>query len=228
MNSLVNVILTSVAVSALAAMGCASVEVKSSQRAVDNLPKPSIILVYDFAVDPTDLEGSYRSSEPATADEVALGRSTAVSLSEQLVAKLAEKGIAAERASDSSQTPLHAVLVKGQFLDVDKGSRFKRVVIGFGAGSSKLEARVQAYQVLPGGTRRIAQAEAEATGSKMPGMALPVGAGAAAGRAAISIGVSGGMNIAKEARGGMHADAGRMAEQIADRILAYYLRQGWL
>ena len=51
------------------------------------------------------------------------------------------------------------------------GSRLKRMVIGFGAGSSKLVARVQVYQALDWGRRRIA--EATATGSKAPGMAVP-------------------------------------------------------
>lgn len=227
--SLVRLILTSVVVSGLVSMGCASANVKSSQSAAENLPKPSVILVYDFAVDPADVEGSDRSAEPASAEELELGRATAVSLSEQLVEKLTKKGIHAERANEGREASLNAVLIKGQFLDVDKGSRWKRVVIGFGAGSSKLEARVQAYQVQPdGSTRRIAEAEAESTGSKMPGMAVPVGVGAMAGTALVSVAVSGGMNIVKEARGGMHADAGRMAEQIAERIIAYYERHDWL
>ncbi len=225
---LVRLVLTSVVASALVSMGCASASVEPGQRAPDDLPKPIAILVYDFSVDPADLEGSERSAEPASAEEIELGRATAAALSEQLVAKLREKGIDARRASGITHTPLYAALIKGQFLDIDKGSRLKRVVIGFGAGSSKLEARVQAYQVLPDGTRRIAEAEAVSTGSKMPGMAVPVGVGAAAGTALVSVAVSGGMNIAKEVRGGMDADAGRMADQIAERIIAYYERHGWL
>ncbi len=48
------------------------------------------------------------------------------------------------------------------------------------------------------------------------------------GTMAVSAAVSGGMNIVKEVRGGMKADAGRMAEQIAKRAEAYYKSQGWL
>ena len=102
------------------------------------------------------------------------------------------------------------------------------MVIGFGAGSSKLVAQVQVYQALEWGLRRIAEAEATATGSKAPGMAVPLGAGAAVGTMAMSAAISGGMNVVKEVRGGMDADAGRMAEQIAKRAEAYYRRQGWL
>ena len=62
----------------------------------------------------------------------------------------------------------------------------------------------------------------------MPGMVIPVAGGAAAGTAATSAAISGGMNIAKEKRGGMDADASHMAEEIADRTEAFYKRQGWL
>lgn len=102
------------------------------------------------------------------------------------------------------------------------------MIIGFGAGSSELRARVQAYQATQHGLRRLAEAEAEASGSKMPGMAIPVAGGAAMGTAATSAIISGGMNIAKETRGAMNPDAERMAKKIAERAKAFYVRQGWL
>jgi hypothetical protein len=195
--------------------------------------KPSVVLVYDFAVTPeealTDSLGAYseRVGE-AESKEIQFARATAASLSEQLVAKLQKKGIAAERALDDRVPPLHAFVVRGQFLDVDKGSRLKRMVIGFGAGSSKLVARVQVYQAVDWGLRRIAEAEATASGAKAPGMAVPVGAGAAMGAAATSAAISGGLTVSREVRGGMVTDAGRMAEQIAKRAEAYYRSLGWL
>ncbi len=103
-----------------------------------------------------------------------------------------------------------------------------RMVIGFGAGASELRARVQVYQARASGLRRIAEAEAISTGSKSPGMATPVGVGAMAGRAATSAVVSGGMNLVREVRGSLEAEAGRMAEEIAERAQAFYQRQGWL
>lgn len=224
--------LTSLA--ATLALGCAKAGIDVMQAGPTGpMVKPPVLLVYDFAVTPeealTDSFGTYseRAGE-AESKEIQLGRATAASLSEQLVAKLQKKGIAAERALDDRAPPLHAFVVRGQFLDVDKGSRLKRMVIGFGAGSSKLVARVQVYQALDWGLRRIAEAEATATGSKAPGMAVPVGAGAAMGAAATSAAISGGLTVSREVRGGMHADAGRMAEQIAKRAEAYYRSQGWL
>jgi hypothetical protein len=156
------------------------------------------------------------------------GRGVARSLSEQLVAKLRERGIRAERAFAPRVPPVNALILKGQFLSVDEGDRVKRMVIGFGAGGSELLARAQVYQATETGLRRIAEAEAEAESSKTPGMALPVGVGAAAGTAAASAVISGGMNVMTEMRGGLEADAGRLAEKIAERAEAFYRRQGWL
>jgi hypothetical protein len=59
-------------------------------------------------------------------------------------------------------------------------------------------------------------------------MAVPVGVGAVAGAAARSAVISGGMNIVQEVTGGLEADAGRIAEEIAKRAEAFYKRQGWL
>ncbi len=139
-----------------------------------------------------------------------------------------KRGIAAERAVDSRVPPLHALVLRGQSLTINQGSRIKRMVIGFGAGSSKLQVRAQAYQATEYGLRRLAEAEVDSHGSKMPGMAVPMAGGAAMGSLATSAVISGGMNIAKEVRGAMHDDAGRIADEIADRAEAFYQRQGWL
>jgi hypothetical protein len=134
----------------------------------------------------------------------------------------------AMRAAADGFIPLDALVVKGQFVTIDEGDRAKRLTIGFGAGTSHLVARVQVYQMTNTGLRRAVEIEAKAHGSKAPGMAIPVAGGAAMGTAATSAAISGGMNLVKEKRGGMDADAGHMAEEIAERAKAYYERRGWL
>lgn len=216
-------------------LACASTKVENVERYAEDeqLPRPPVLLVYDFAVSPgeavEDTFGSeFAGSTSPSSKEAQEARQVAASLSTQLVSKLRERGINAARATRGSVPPENAMVIKGQFVSIDEGSRVKRMVIGFGAGSSELRARVQAYQATAYGLRRIAQAEAGATGSKMPGMAVPVGGGAAVGRAAASAVISGGMNITKEVRGGMDADAGHLADEIAKRAEAFYKRQGWL
>ena len=226
------------AVAALALCGglaCASAKVENVQRYAEDerLPQPGVLLVYDFAVTPDDVVADTfgpefgRDTSPSS-KEVQEARQVAASLSTQLVSKLAKRGINAARATRARVPPVNAMVLKGEFVTIDKGSRVARMVIGFGAGSSELRVRVQAYQATPYGLRRIARAEAKATGSKTPGMAVPVAGGAAMGTAATSAAVSGGMNVAREVTGGLDADAGRLADEIADRAEAFYKRQGWL
>ena len=229
--------LAGILISALTAigMGCASAGVTPVAGTADEsmLPRPSVVLVYDFAVHADDvvidtLGAEFQSEGKKLTEEEQTAYAMANDLSVAIVDALGKSGINARRARDEDAPPVHAMLLKGQFITIDKGSRFKRMVIGFGAGSSELRARVQAYQATESGLRRIAEAEAEATGSKMPGMAIPVAGGAAMGSAATSAMISGGMNIAKETRGAMNPDAERMAKKIAERAKAFYVRQGWL
>ena len=168
------------------------------------------------------------SEKEMLTEEEKTAYATAEAFSVALVNELRKQGINAQRINRGAVPALHSIVLKGQFVSIDKGSRFKRMVIGFGAGSSEIRARVQAYQATERGLHRIVEAEAKATGSKSPGMAIPVAGGAAMGSAATSAVISGGMNITREARGAMNPDAERMAKKIAERAKAFYVRQGWL
>jgi len=224
-------------ISGLAAigMGCASAGVTRVPGSADPgmLPRPGVVYVYDFAVSSNDvvidtLGADFMSEGTKLTDEEKQAYATSNALSEAIVEQLGKEGIYAQRANDGDIPPLHALVLKGQFITIDEGSRFKRMVIGFGAGSSELRANVQAYQETARGLHPIGEAVAEAKGSKTPGMAIPVAGGAAMGSAATSAIVSGGMNIARETRGAMNPDVERMAKKIAERAKAFYVRQGWL
>ena len=149
-------------------------------------------------------------------------------LSDQLVKKLEERDVRAERASDTTLPPANAMVLKGEFVSIDRGSRILRMVIGFGVGATELRVRVQTYQATAFGLRRIAQADAEAKGSKLPGMAAPVGGGLIAGTAATSAAISGGLSLSREVQGSMTDEAGLLADAIAESTAAFYKRQGWL
>ena len=214
-------------------LGCASANVTPILRAPENIPQPDVVLVYNFAVGPNDvvvdtLGKEFKSERTNLSKQEETAYAAADTLSTAIVTKLNERGIRAQRAASFEDPPLNALLLKGQFLTVNKGSRAKRMIIGFGAGSTKLEVRVQVYQATPSGLRRLAEAEVDSHGSKMPGMAVPVAGGVIAGSAATSAIVSGGMSVVRETRGAMHDDAGRIADEVAERAEAYYKRQGWL
>ncbi len=215
----------------LFALGCATSRVESSQSFTRGpLPHPPVLLIYDFATSPNEaLTQAYGSEFASPSAEVSeLARKTARTLSEQLHQKLTKIGIHARRVDRRFVPPVNAMVIKGEFLTVDEGSRLLRMTIGFGAGATKLRVRAHAYQAREWGLQRIAEAEVKAQGNRMPGMAAPVGVGAATGNAARSAVISGGMNVVQEVTGGLDKDAGRIAGEIAERVKKFYERQGWL
>jgi hypothetical protein len=215
----------------LFALGCATSGVESTQRYTEGpIAHPPIFLIYDFATSPNEAlvqaYGSEFASPTATGSELA--STTARALSAQLQKKLTEYGIHARRVDVKFKPPVNAMVLKGEFLTLDEGSRLLRMTIGFGAGATHLRVRAHAYQAMESGLQRIAEAEVKAQGDKMPGMAVPVGVGAATGNVARSVVISGGMNVAQELTGGLDEDAGRIADEIAERVKGFYESQGWL
>jgi hypothetical protein len=215
-------------------LGCAGATAKPGKQYAQDavLPRPPVLVVYDFAVDTdsvmVDTFGpNFIQDTNNPSKENATARAVANSLSVALVEELGKRGIHAKRAG-SPAPPVDAVVVKGQFLTIEEGDRTKRMLIGFGMGAEKLQIRVQAYQVTERGLRRLAESEGEAYGDKMPGMAVPIGAGAAMGNAARSAAISGGMNVMQEVSGGLDKAAKNMAKELADRAKSFYTRHGWL
>ena len=199
-------------------VGCASATTQQTAGVWGKtLPRPPVLLIYDFAVAPDDAPPS---------EEIERGRAIAKAYSEEVVIKLEAVGIPAQRATDSTTVPLHAVVVKGQFVTIQEGSRTRRMLIGFGAGSTMLRVEVQVYQMMESGLQRIKEVEGQARGSRMPGMAAGGGVGAATGSVAPVL-IGGGMSTVREVRGGIKADVHRLAERFGYKVIVFYYRQGW-
>lgn len=216
-----------------AGLGCAGARTTVTRDYLDtgSLPRPPVVLIHAFAVDPEDvvvdsLGPNFVRGKGSTSKRSEVGHQVANALAEQIVAKLRERSIPAERA-DAAEAPLHALVVKGQFVSIDEGDRSKRMVIGFGAGAEKLQTQIQVYQVSETGLRRLRETTGTAHGDRMPGMAVPVGVGAAAGAVARSVVISGGMNIVQEVKGGLDAATENLAEQFAERAETFYQERGW-
>ena len=229
-----------VAGAVLLAAGCASTGTKAERRYIaagEKLPKPGRIIVYDFAVTRGDLheDGAVTSSldareSPLSPSEERLGRKLAARISEKLVEEILALGMPAERSGSGRVAGLNDILIRGEFLSIHEGSRIARMVIGFGAGAANLQTIAQGYQVTDDGLRRLGELEVEAKGGRMPGMAVPVGVGAAVGNVAVSAAVSGGMNVAQETVGGesIEGAATRTAKRIAEVLERAFKRQGWI
>jgi len=226
----------SIAFIALWLVGCAggSTTPSSQYQGAEKLPAPPALYVYDFAVDPEDVvvdtfgPDFVHSDEASISERRQAGLKVANALSEALVTKLAQSGITARRAKPSTHIPLNAVLVKGQFVSIKEGDATARVVVGFGAGAEKLEARVQVYQMRKDGLRPISSSLGEAHGRKTPGVAGPAAVAVGAGMVA-GVVVSSAMNLKSESiDGSMQTNVDNLAEEFVENAVSFHKRQGWL
>jgi hypothetical protein len=214
--------------------GCASSQVRGARgyAAGEQLPRPGVFLIYDFAVDPHDVEvdtlgPDIIAGEAQTSERIRIGRAAANALSEELVKKIRELGLPAQHASASTPVPLHAVMIRGHFVSVDEGDMLKRRVIGFGFGSSEVRTRFRVYQQTPDGPRLLGEAETVAQGSKQPGIAGPAAVAGATGQVA-GVVVSGATGGVSEIRGGAEADARRSAKAISEKLADVFVSKGWI
>ncbi len=215
-------------------VGCAggSVEPGRQYTKGESLPRPPVVLVYDFAVDPADVDvdnlgPNFVSGEAPTSERLQQGRAVAQALSEELVTEMAKLGITARRAGGSTNVPMHALVVKGQFVSIEEGDQITRVVVGFGVGSGGLQANVQVYQQTDTGLRPISEAEGEAHGRKTPGIAGPAAVAAGTGMV-VGLVVATVVTTGSELKGDMATHVKYLAEEFADRAEKFYKRQGWL
>ncbi len=210
--------LVSAVVSCLAGivfMGCGTATtVTPLVRAGDTLAKPDRLLVYDFEVRPgeLDLEQGPTSAVPQaanadvqTAEETRIGKAMATALTDSLVRELRSRGIAnAHPATESSPPGEETACIKGRFLRAAQGDR---TIAGFSLGSGQVRTHIWMFQGTGLSLRLVAESET-ATPSQLKQ----------------SIGVASDENTAETVRG----DAARIAKEIADRIVEYGRRRGWM
>ncbi len=218
-------------------VGCGRTEVRTLVTYPGELPKPDRVLVYDFALKPDDvsLDGAIGKrlvhlldGESKTEEELKVGKAVANALSEKLVMEIRDLGLPTERATGASPLSGNTLLIKGQFLSIDQGNRLRRLVIGLGVGGTEVKTLVQVYEATAVGQRLVEEFDTTAKSSRKPGMAGPMGVGAAAGRAAASAALSGGLGVATAHRQSVEADAQRTAREVARRLAHFFAGQGWL
>jgi hypothetical protein len=220
-----------------AALGCATTDVETSDEYAGRLPRPERILVYPFATAPDEvrldhgaLAGWKLQGVPESTEQSKVARAVSQALASELVKKLQAKGLPAELAEGPPPDDGRLTLaIQGQFLAIDEGSRTERVVIGLGAGHSRVRTAVQVYEVLPDGSRVVDTFEVDAKSGSTPGMLETMGAGAAAGHLAVSAGASVAKSVVGEKFGDdVDADARRTAAKIETLLDNFFIRHGWV
>ncbi len=224
------------------AAGCAPTNVQQQQQmTVSQLPKPDSILVYDFAVSPdevrldtglsAELMQKYQEYKGAsrTAEEIKVGHKVADALAEELVNKIRNYGLPAERAFGHPHAKGKVLMVKGQLLSIDEGNRTERVAIGLGAGRTSVQANVQLYELTPKGMQEVDTLRGTAKSGVKPGMAEMMGIGGIAGHLLASTVVSGVLSGASEMTSAtVETDGKRLADKIAVDLGNFFVDQGWI
>jgi len=219
------------------ACGCASTKVKDRQILVtEKLPRPQHIFVYDFAATAADvpadsaLAGQYaQHSTPQTPQDIAAGRQLGAEIAAQLVEEIRAMGLPAERATRVPKPQINDIVIRGYLVSVDEGSAAKRIVLGFGSGSSELTTAVEGFQVTARGMRKLGSGTVQSGGGKSPGAALGL-VGFIATANPVGLAVTGGAKAYGEVSGSepLEGRASKTAQEIAQQIKPRFQYHGWI
>jgi len=203
------------------------------------LPRPQLILVYDFATSSPSAVALDRSigarllrmagDEPIVTDEEKIAQEVARIVTENLVKQINDLGIPAQPGTVGTPPVAGPVLaIEGQFLSVDQGNRAQRMMIGFGAGASEVRTLVQIYETTAEGRRLVEDFYTTVKSSRKPGLGPMAGAGAAAGRAAETAAMSTGVGVMTARSQTVEGDAKNTADEITKQLKKFFVEQRWI
>jgi hypothetical protein len=219
---------SSLAVAVLFA-GCARTVVRPSNVEATQEPRPTKIIVFDFAVTPSEVtprQGISIGPGPLDRDSVRIGHDVANALAEQLVKKLGEQGFVVERRHRGTSIGPHQLAIDGEFLQVNEGDQSKRILIGFGAGAAKVDTAVHVYY----GHKLILDFRTHSDTGKMPGAAVSMGASEAIEGpiTASSLASSAAQTSYKEYKSQVEKMSARSANQAARYLSQLFGEEGWI
>jgi hypothetical protein len=136
------VIFAAVPCACLALAACASISVDNGTQTAGQT-KPSLVYVMNFSTAHADFQ-----VDRTGAELTAFQKNLQLMLRTGLVTEISDRLVpaVAETKLGNHHEP-NAWLIRGEFVTVKQGSRFLRSAIGFGAGGTKLETRVQVYDL---------------------------------------------------------------------------------
>jgi hypothetical protein len=127
------------------------------------LPKPEKILVYDFAVNPDDVQvdkmQSLRPRHLITGDQKpdAIAASANKKYSHELVTALEKTGIPVEHVAAGTPPSDNAMVIQGSFTSLKQGNKTERDTIGMGAGSADVQTKVDVHIKTPSDSVLLSQ-----------------------------------------------------------------------
>ena len=191
------------------------------------LPKPTKILVYDFAVNPDDVQvdklQSMRPRHLITGDKKpdAVAASAGKKFSQELVKDLEKTGIPVERVAIDKPAADNQMMVQGSFTSLKEGHKAERDTIGMGTGNADVETTVDVHVKSGADMVLISQFSTDSKPAANVGSAVPVAVGL---NPAAVVTKSTVMDRKKT----LNAYAAKTADATAKEILKSMAAQGWI
>jgi Domain of unknown function (DUF4410) len=192
-----------------------------------SLPKPDKILVYDFAVNPDDVQvdkiQAMRPRHLITGDKSqdAIAASAGKKYSQELVKALAKSGIPVEHVAADTVPSDNALVIKGSFVSLKEGNKTERVTIGMGAGGADVETNVDVHLKTASDSVMFLQFQTDTKPAKNVGAGLPVVAG-------LNPAVAATKSTVTDRKKTLNAYASKTADATAKEIFKSMAAQGWI
>jgi hypothetical protein len=233
----ISLLVCSLALSACGSDTDAEVTNKMSKKDRKNLPPPTQILVYDFAVSPSEVSAdSAAANELRGAGDDPYGNAQKTSLEHQIAAIVADKlvedlkdlDLPAMRWRGPAPAGPGIYTIEGQFVTVDEGNAAMRMIVGFGAGGTEIKTLVQAYASEATAKRLLAEAEVSSESSSAPGLAATLPVGSAISGVATAAAIQTGVGAVREINTDVREGAKETAEAIVELMKPRMEKLGWI
>lgn len=191
------------------------------------LSKPEKILIYDFAMDSTEVQvdklQSLRPRHLITGDKGpdAVAASANKKFRVELANKLEKTGIPVEHVAADTTPAENAMAVQGSFVTLKEGNKAERDTVGMGAGGADIEADVQVHLKTSTDNVLLSQFQTDTKSAKNAGAALPVVAG-------LNPAVAVTKSTITDRKKTLNAYASKTADATAKEIIKSMAAQGWV
>jgi hypothetical protein len=191
------------------------------------LPKPTKILVYDFAVDTShvqvDRSQELRPRHLIAGDEnpEAVAKKASAKFSQELIKKLTATGIPVEHVTPDTAAPANALSVQGSFSSLRQGDKAERAGVGMGLGSSDVQTQVDVHMKTDSDSVLLSQFQTQMKPAGGVGAAVPAAAGIDPAAIAVKSKVG-------DRRKTVEAYASKTATAMAEEITKAMAKQGWI
>jgi hypothetical protein len=210
---------------------------KMSKQDRKTLPPPTQILVYDFAVSPSEVSADSAATNElqgvgddpnSNAQRAQLEHQITGVVAEKLVEELRDLELPAKRWQGPAPAGPGIYTFEGQFVTIDEGNPAMRMIIGFGAGGTEIKTLVQAYASEPTGKRLLAEADVSAESSRAPGLAATLPVGSAISGIGMAAAINTGVGVVRELNTDVRNGAEDTAKAIVELMKPRLEKLGWI